>query len=173
MPSKTDSKNKKVDDFFDDAIKDMGDATTEDEGAIGAEEWEPESAGQALRGVFIKAIPKATRYGVGFNVVLKDIDTKEYVKVWCKRVMLVNQLLDASPAVGSSVVFLYNGEKEGGNGRPFHSYQVRSSDNDDALWSGIKAEGAKLQQAFDATGGRPAQDNAPAGSQLAPDEAPY
>jgi hypothetical protein len=170
MPSK---KQETDTEFFDDAIKDMGENTTEDEGAIGAEEWDPESAGQALRGVFIKAIPKATRYGVGYNVVLKDIDTKEYVKVWCKRVMLVNQLTDASPAVGSSVVFLYNGEKEGGNGRDFHSYQVRSSDNDDALWSKIQAEGYKLQAAFDQTGGRPAQDNAPAGSQLAPDEAPY
>ena len=169
MPSKTE---KETPDFFDQATEAMKDDVVKDEGEIGAEEWDPQSEGQALRGVFIKAVPKPTRFGVGYNVVVKDLDTEEFIKVWCKRSMLRSQLLEASPKQGGLIVFLYNGLKEGQQ-NDYHSYQVRADSMDADYWSRITRKGAEEQIAFDATGGRPNQENAAPASQLGPDEAPY
>ena len=140
-------------DFFDEALEDMTATVTEDEGEIGAEEWEPESAGQALRGIFMKAAPKATKYGTGYTAVIKDVDTNEYVKVWCKRTMLKRQISeDSQPAPGSPVVFKYNGLKPGQNGNDYHSYQVRAEKSDPQYWLDIMNQGHKLQVEFDQRG---------------------
>jgi len=123
--------------FFDKAAEDMKASLTSEESQAAADEWNPTSEGEALRCVFIKAWTKDTRYGPGINVLVKDVDTDLYVKVWAKRSMLKQQLLDAAPAVGSPTVFVYNGQREGANGYPFHSYQVRTERSDDELWKKV------------------------------------
>lgn len=144
-------------DFFDEALNDMKGSIVEDEGTIGAEEWDPKSEGQALRGIFTKAEAKATRYGPGFNCIIKDTDTGAFIKVWAKRSMLKSQLLDASPAAGSPIVFLYNGEKTAeGSGNTYHSYQVRAAKSDSELWKKYTAEASAAQRAFDERGAAPA-----------------
>lgn len=135
-------------DFFDKAIEDMKEAEIEDESDLAGEEWEPSQAGQALRGYFSKAVPKATQYGYGYTVVVKDHDTNQFVKVWCKRKMLLEQLLLASPRVGAPIVFVYNGEKEGYR-NPYHSYQVRADQSDPELWKQLEAKARAAQEAFD------------------------
>ena len=143
-------------DFFDEALKDMEQTVTEDEGEIGAEEWEPTNAGQALRGIFMKAVAKPTRYGTGYTVIIKDLDSDSYVKVWCKRTMLRRGVAEeAQPAQGSAIVFKYNGEKDADNGNTYHSYQVRAEKSDPEYWRGIIAQGVQAQMAFDNRGPAP------------------
>ena len=141
-------------DFFDEAAEEMEESITDDEGEIGADEWDPKNAGEALRGVFLKAVPKPTRYGLGYNVIVKDLDTNVMVKVWCKRSMLRGQLLDAEPKPGKLIMFKYNGTKEAANGNEYHSYQVRAEESDPDYWAGVTHEGAKAQMEFDERGPR-------------------
>lgn len=124
-------------DFFDKAMEDMDAHKADDEAEVNADEWEPTSEGQMLRGVFLKAIRKVTSYGVGYNVLVKDTDTGYVVKVWCKRSMLKGQLLEASPKPGKLVVFKYNGKHMGSNGYEYHAYQVRAEEMDPAYWAKI------------------------------------
>jgi hypothetical protein len=157
-------------DFFNDAIKDMQEHTIDDESDIAGEEWDPTAAGQALRGYFSKATPKGTQYGPGYTVVIKDHDTGEYVKVWCKRKMLMDQLLDASPKVGTPVVFVYNGEKEGSR-NSYHSYQVRAEESDPEYWTDMTRKAVKAQEEYNARQAAPiAVTQGPIDG---PEEAPY
>lgn len=149
-------------DFFDEAMEDMSTKVVKDEGETGAEEWTPQNAGEALQCVFIKAKRKNTKYGPGFNVLVKDVISEEYIKIWAQRSMLKSQLLDASPAIGSPMVLVYNGQKDGANGYPFHSYQVRAEKSDVELWKKYVTE--------------PIDDAKPAKPEVVeygPDEVPY
>lgn len=124
-------------DFFDDALEKMDEGKDKDEAEAKAEEWEPKSEGETLRGIFLKATRKKTDWGVGFTVIVRDIDTGLAIKVWCKRSMLKSQLLSASPAKGSPIVFKYNGTIETSNGYEMHSYQIRAEKSDPKYWAGI------------------------------------
>jgi len=163
MPEKT------KDDFFEGASDDMDEHREEDEGPQAADEWDPAEGG-VLRGVFLKAVRKSTNFGPGYNVIVKDIDTELIIKVWCLRSMLKQQLLDASPAAGSPIVFKYNGEKEGSGDYPFHSYQVRAEKSDPALWAELTKPDAEELEEMAAKAASPVVATA---SSLPPDEAPF
>lgn len=157
-------------DFFETAMADMEDSLVEDQSTIDSEEWDPKNAGEALQGIFIKAEPKATKYGLGYNVVIKDIHSGTYVKVWCKRSMLRGQLLDAQPKAGTEIAFKYNGLQESQQGNDYHSYQVRAAQADPEAWHALMAKGAALQQEYDTKGGGAAPAATVTNADL---EAPY
>lgn len=159
-------------DWFSEANEDMEGSQTEDEGDIGGDEWDPQNAGEVLRGVFLKGVRKRTQYGVGYTVVVKDLDTNVVVKVWCMRTMLRNQLLDASPAPGSPIVFRYNGMQEA-TPNDFHSYQVRAQKQDPAYWAKLTTPTPEELEEEQLKAEQKATPTVAASGELAPDEAPF
>lgn len=156
--------------FFDDALEDAKKEAAEEAQFEDLETWNDTdklTEGMALRGIFMKAVPQPTKWGTGYRVIVKDIDTDTYVEVWAKGTVIRDGILNASPAKGSPIVFLYNGQRTSGSGNEYPHYTVRTEKSDPEYWRGVTAEGARKQLERDqrATQPEPEDDS--------PDEAPY
>ena len=155
--------------FFDEAQEELKKEAAEEAQYEDLETWnQPDelSPGAALRGIFMKAVPQATKYGTGYRVIVKDVDTDVYVEVWAKGTVIRDGILNASPAKGSPIVFLYNGMRTSGSGNDYPHYSVRSEKADPEYWAKVTAEGARKQLERDNRVEAPPEDDSP-------DEAPY
>lgn len=93
----------------------------------------------------MKAVPQATRYGIGYRCIIKDVDTDVYVEVWAKGAVIKDAILNASPAKGSPIVFLFNGMRQSQSGNDYPHYSVRAEKSDFPLWDGYQKEGMRKQ----------------------------
>jgi len=130
--------DKKVEpDFFEKAKADIATAEEVRVEEQNIEEWKPKSAGETLRGYFMKAERTYTKYGFKYKVWIKDYDTEETISVFCAPKLLLNGILDASPAKGSLIVFEYGGTATGSSGFEYGVYAIRSETADSMLWAEI------------------------------------
>ncbi len=138
-----------------------------------ASTWEPENAGDTIKGIFLKVRFVADKFNPGeFKpvVVIRDIDTGESVNVWGSRKVLKDQLIEAHPLPGTAIGIRYSGftatpDKDYDG---YHMYAVvmpdRTNDEDvEGAHHWTAARTAALEEAATARENRPQR----------PDEAPF
>ena len=136
------------DDWFKSAAADMEAEVEEIQAEADLDEWDPEP-GDILNGVFLKAIPKPTKYGIGYLVLVKDLENNdETVKVWASRKTLKEGLIGMAPAQGAMLSIKYVGLMDGYQGNAYNLYQVRANEEDRGLWNALQEEGARKQAQF-------------------------
>lgn len=135
--------------------------------------WEPEEAGDTLKGIFLKVTYVADKFNPGkFKpiVVVKDIETDESVKVWGSRTALRNQLEQTHPSPGTQIGIRYGGftDTPDGDYDGYHSYTVvvPPMTADDAKL-GFEYWEQQRQQAVEA------KQEERANKPMRPDEAPF
>ena len=116
-------------DFFEGLDESLKEQAKENESERDANTWEPEEAGDTLKGIFMKASFVPDKFHPGeFKpvVVIKDIDTGESVKAWGSRKVLKDQLQEAHPAPGTAIGIRYGGfiETPDSDYDGYHSYTV-------------------------------------------------
>lgn len=141
-------------DWFDDTLEEMEQAAAEQAEEAEAYEWVAEAkAGDSLKGVFLKAVPVHTKYGVAYSVFVRALESDgehyeegETVKVFCSRTTLIGELKDALPRPGKLVIFHFAGKKETRQGnREYYLYQVRAEEQGLDYWRDIAKAAAKLE----------------------------
>ena len=160
-------------DFFDGLDESLTQQAKENESEREANTWEPEDAGDTLKGIFTKVSFVADKFNPGeFKpvVIVKDKDTGDSTKVWGSRKALKSQLIDAHPAPGTPIGIRYNGftATPDGDYDGYHSYVVvmpdRTPDEERAgadHWTAARKEA--LVEVAEARDNRPQR----------PDEAPF
>jgi hypothetical protein len=124
-------------DFFEKAKADIATAEEVRVEEASIEEWAPKNAGETLRGYFMKAERVFTKFGPRYKVWLKDYDTEVTISVFCAPKLLLDGILDASPAAGSLIVFEYGGKATGNSGFEYGVYAIRAEKADPTLWAEI------------------------------------
>ena len=159
--------------FFDGLDDTLAKKAMTDEQERDAGTWEPEEAGDTLKGIFTKVSFVADKYNPGEYkpvVIVKDPDTGDSTKVWGSRKALKSQLVDAHPTPGTAIGIRYNGfmETPEGDYDGYHSYVVvmpdRTPDEERAgadHWTAARKEA--LVEVAEARDNRPQR----------PDEAPF
>ena len=116
-------------DFFEGLDETLEQQAKDDAQERDASTWEPEDAGDTLKGIFTKVSFVADKYNPGEYkpvVIVKDPDTGDSTKVWGSRKALKSQLVDAHPAPGTPMGIRYGGftETPDGDYDGYHSYTV-------------------------------------------------
>jgi len=164
--------DKKAEDFFASSKESIETEEKEHTADAEADEWSPESPGQ-LRGYFMKAqrylSKKYPERGPSYKAFIKDYDTGVTITVFCARKMLRVGILDASPKVGTLIVFDYQGMKSGKSGYDYHSYYVRAEESDPEYWAEVTRPPAGEMEEI----ARAQAQEAEASSFESPSDAPY
>ena len=159
--------------FFDSLDETLEQQAKDDAQEREANTWEPENAGDTLKGIFLKVNFVADKFNPGeFKpvVIIKDKDTGDSTKVWGSRKALKSQLVDAHPLPGTPIGIRYGGFTltPDGDYEGYHSYTVVMPDqsaeedkNGADYWTA--ARGAALEEV------RATRENRP----QRPDEAPF
>ena len=116
-------------DFFEGLDETLEQQAKDDAQERDASTWEPEDAGDTLKGIFLKVDFVADKFNPGEYkpvVIVKDKDTGDSTKVWGSRKALKSQLVDAHPTPGTAIGIRYNGfmETPEGDYDGYHSYVV-------------------------------------------------
>jgi hypothetical protein len=123
---------------FDDLLDTLKDDKEQEAEVMEADEWDLDSKGSALRGIFISAERKPTSFGSGYEVLVRDVDTDLLMQVWCLRGSLRDAVRKAAPKVGTEIVFVNNGQQEGRTeGRDWWWYQVKASESNQVYWDAL------------------------------------
>lgn len=125
-------------DVYDDLMDELKEEQVEEAEEMEADDWDLDSKGSALRGVFVKAERKPTKYGSGYQVLVRDVDTDVLVQVWCLRGSLRDAVRKAAPKVGASIVFVNNGQQESNTGgNDWWWYQVKTDETNEQYWDAL------------------------------------
>ena len=130
-------------DFFEGLDETLEQQAKDDAQERDASTWEPEDAGDTLKGIFMKVSFVADKYNPGeFKpvVIVKDKDTGDSTKVWGSRKALKSQLQECSPQPGTPIGIRYGGFTltPDGDYEGYHSYTVVTPERDDTeIASGI------------------------------------